>query len=572
MRRLILLALLALPTVLLAQEWKAVLQKSLESEYSQTRYNGLKQVDTDTVEGLKTLWGVLADPNPDKLDWYVRQGAYEALMRAKSDEALAEIERLLAEKGNPLAKEAVIQSVVHQVRKAFLIHYGGNDDRQIEEAKKILRKSVGDEYYAKVLPILDEIDPDRKKLHWIQTALDDESPRVRFAALRAILFYPSDDSVALLLGKLEKSEKTQKKSYDEWVMNRFALETLTGKNYGNSVEDWKKWKETAGEESTVVERVKKEEGKEEDDSEHTSVAKGKGGIEVMLIFKVVGEGYPLLVLPWRGYDPEYFRPYFHGIEEVCKVYYVTMPEIEDFKGLKRESTSNLIQYPTQALAEALIDVMKQSGLEQFGVLGHGPAASTLAMVVAAEEPEMVSHLVLMNPTSAGDKYGQVLEGIKREGRRRNSREIVKGIEHIQFTEAGKPSYEPADADEAGGLNRALDNLQYCDATSPEVGWLQELYSLPGGTQVMNDDSWSVHKIFEKKPRKAPTMVIMGQKCLWSPEGEMTAVATALKAQVVKFPNSSSVPFIFETYKFTETIKAFFKNAKPKKKKGKEDAG
>ncbi len=563
----ILLAFLCLTSDLPSQEWAGILQRSLESEYSHTRHNGLKQVDTTTAKGLRAIWSVLADTNPDKVDWYVREGAYEAIMRAEGTEAMEEIEKLLAGKGNPLAKEAVIQSVVHEIRKAFVLHYGGNDDRRIEQAKKILRKSVGDDYYAMVLPILDQVDPEREKLHWIQTGLDDDSARVRFSALRAMLFYPSDDSVDLLLGKLEKSEKKQKNIYNEWLMNRFALETLTGENFGNSVEDWKKWQETAGEDASVVERVKKKEGaSEEVESGGTTVARGKNGIEVRLIFKIVGEGYPLLVLPWRGYDPEYFRPYFHGIEEVCKVYYVTIPDIADFKGLPRETTSNLIQYPTQVLADALVTMMKEAGLTQFGVLGHGQGGSALAMMVAAAEPDMVSHLLLMNPRSAGDKYGQALENVKREGRRRNSREIMKGVEWTYFDEDGKPTYEPADADEAGGLSRALGNLRFADATSPEIGWLEALYDIPGGTQVMNDDSWSVHKIFEKKKCNSAAMVIMGTQSPWTPEGDMNGVASAIKAKVVKFPTCGEFPFIFETYKFTDAVQKFFKGAKIRKKK------
>ena len=43
-----------------AEEWEAILRDSIKSPYSETRHNGLKQVDANTVKGLKALWKVLA--------------------------------------------------------------------------------------------------------------------------------------------------------------------------------------------------------------------------------------------------------------------------------------------------------------------------------------------------------------------------------------------------------------------------------------------------------------------------------------------------------------------------------
>ena len=71
---------------------------------------------------------------------------------------------------------------------------------------------------------------------------------------------------------------------------------------------------------------------------------------------------------------DYFRPYFHGVEEFCKVYYVRMPALEDYKGLQREAKGNIVKYPTQTLSVAMKDIMQQMGLEKFAVLGHGPDA------------------------------------------------------------------------------------------------------------------------------------------------------------------------------------------------------
>src|SRR5688500_10431026 len=43
-----------------AEEWEPILDQALKAEHSQTRQDGVRQVDTSTVKGLKALWAVLA--------------------------------------------------------------------------------------------------------------------------------------------------------------------------------------------------------------------------------------------------------------------------------------------------------------------------------------------------------------------------------------------------------------------------------------------------------------------------------------------------------------------------------
>src|SRR2546422_193365 len=86
-----------------AEDWETVLQRAMASEYSQTRQNALKQVDSKSVKGLKALWNALAITNPDQHDWFVREGAFEALSEARGEEAEKEILRVLQSSGNELA-------------------------------------------------------------------------------------------------------------------------------------------------------------------------------------------------------------------------------------------------------------------------------------------------------------------------------------------------------------------------------------------------------------------------------------------------------------------------------------
>jgi pimeloyl-ACP methyl ester carboxylesterase len=595
----------ALPLVLLGaavrqtaaapEEWEAVLDRALKAEHSQTRQDGVKQIDTKSVKGLKALWAVLAIRDPSKVDWYVREGAYEALANATGEEAEKEIVRVLKE-GLPksptssgggsgggasgggdleLAKEAIIYSIIWRVRRAVVKEYGGNDDNQINEVKYKLRKSRGVEYFDMVLPVVKINDAEKKYLGWIQLAMNDKSTRVRRAAITGLLTYPDQTSIPLLIENLRKLEKQKPKLYREWVLTRNALETLSGQNFRESVEDWARWWEIEKNKFTIAKLVEETKGKEGEGKKSGTYVAKKDGVEVQIHVKIAGPsdtGYPLVVLPLRGYEVDYFRPYFHGVEEFCRVYYVRMPQIEDYKGLKREEKSNLITYPTAVLSVALKDILQQIGLDKFAIFGHGPDASALAMMVAADDSNRTTHLIMINPRSSGGVYGNAMENVRREGMRLGNREIVKGIDSITRMQDGKKKYDPSDSAEAEGFGRALNNLEFADPTEPETGAFGYLYDLPGGVGLMNDDKWSTKGIFQGKRTDFPVLIFMGEKAPWTPISDMNVVSgTFKKATVVKMGQSSETPFLSETYLFTKSIEDFLRPAivAAEKAKGKE---
>jgi pimeloyl-ACP methyl ester carboxylesterase len=507
----------------------------------------------------------------------VREGASEALSRATSRAAFGEIERLLRGKKNPYSKEAVIYAAITTIRKGFVKAYesapelGDNIDRRREAAKNLLRKTRGLEYFSRMLPKLKEIDPEERRYQWMRFALKDPKSRVRVAALHGLLFYPHNSSIPALIENMERLQKLEKKSkkntrlhYREQLVNRFVLEQLSGQNLGREAADWRKWWGIHKDDFSLEKRI--EEELENEDTGARTVLVRTGGVEIRLNMKVAGErgGYPLVVLSWRGYEPDYFRPYFHGIEEKLRVHYLFMPQMADFKGLARGGESNIVNYPTRRLATALSEYMKEVKRERFAVLGHGPGASSLAMHLAAAHPKKVSHLIFINPASAGDRYGQALRSVQRVGRSRKNPEVVNGIEHLFVDKEGNPQYEPADSDEKVGLNRSLNNLRFADPTTPEIGSMDFLYRLPGGDMVMNDNTWSMRKLFQKPPR-VPVLVCMGLLSPWAPVGDMEGVAKFFKAKVTRFTHSGEFPFIFETYDFTQAVNRFIEKNLPKKK-------
>ena len=548
-----------------AEEWEVIFQQNIASEYSETRQDALKQIDTTSVKGLRTIWNFLdkiAPKDPLRYDWFVREGAYEALLNATGDECMAEIERVLDGKGFENAKEAIVYGVIWKVRKAFEKEHGGNDDDKIAEAKWMLRKKRGVEYFALVLPTVKKLDPDQRMLRWIRKAFEDKSPDVRLAAIQGMLVYPDNGSVGLLIGNLEDLEKQKSKAYKEWVFTRYALEVLTGQYYRDSVEDWSRWWELMKDQFSIEKRVEEDVGEEKDGASRgkTQVV-NTGGVEVTVQMKIAGDpkGYPLLVLPRLGYEPDYFRPYFHGVEEFCRIYYVQMPQIEDFKGLKRDANTNLVIYPTEILADAVAKVMQESGLEKFAVLGHGPESSTQAIYVAGKFQKLVSHLVVINPYFAGDRYGDVIQNVVRHGRAIKNPEVEHGAQNLQLKQDGKREYEPTDAAEEGGLGRALLNIRYDDPSSPEVGAMQFLYGVSGGTGMLNDRNWSVAKVFDSKQPRLAVLVMVGEQSPWTPAAEVNRVATFFRGSTtVRFKGSAEHMFMTETYRFTKELETWLK--------------
>ncbi|MFP6739977.1 MAG: hypothetical protein VCD34_14690, partial [Planctomycetota bacterium] len=528
--------------------------------------------------GLKAIWNVLdrlAPRDPLRYDWYVKQGAYEALMAAEGEDSDKEILKILKGSKHENSKEAIIHSLIYKIRQQFEKDKGGNEEREVEHYKELLRRGRGIQYFALVLPSIRKHDPEKKKFEWITTAFQDSSSRVRLAALQGMLAYPDKSSIKLLLENLRKLEKKKSKYYSEWIQTRFALETLTGQYYRDNVDDWFKWWDTVKDQFSLEKRIEEE----APDPENLSAAPGdrrtrvvrSGGVEVTVNMKVAGEGYPLLVLPKRGYSPDYFRPYFHGVEEFCKVYYVQMPRIQDFKGLARTTNGNFVIYPTEILAGALADLMKTSGLDEFAIFAHGPGASTLGMYMASKFSSSVTRLIMVNPASAGSEYSKAIKNVEREGRKRKNPEVYNGANSIMIGQDGKPTYEAQDDAERGGLQRAIGNLAFADPSRPEIGVSRHLNSIAGDPQVMNDSKWNLKQIFKYKAPRLPVMIMIGQLDFWTPVADVTKVTKFFtRSYVAKFPRSGQYPFRSDPYRFTKEMEKILGKAKLRSKGKKKD--
>src|SRR5438093_7753305 len=214
--------------------------------------------------------------------------------------------------------------------------------------------------------------------------------------------------------------------------------------------------------------------------------------------------------------------------------------------------------------------MKDTGQKKFGVLIDGPEVSPLGMMMVSEYPERISHLVLINPESAGAAYGNALDNVRRYGMRVGNKEVVKGVDGASMMQDGNPKYKASDSAELGGMNRALRNLRFADPTEPETGAMEYFYRLPG-SYGMNDDKWSTRALVAKKKLSFPVLIFMGEKSPFSLTSDMQVVSGIFKqAVVVKLPDAGEMPFMSDTYAFTKHMEKFFQGAKAPEK-AKEEA-
>jgi pimeloyl-ACP methyl ester carboxylesterase len=184
------------------------------------------------------------------------------------------------------------------------------------------------------------------------------------------------------------------------------------------------------------------------------------------------------------------------------------------------------------------------------------------MQVAAENPKMVTHLILINPRSGASKFGDAINDVIALGKRNHVREIEKGGQNILIGEkSGRPLYEPADSAEAGGLSRALENLRFADPTDPAVGSFDYLYEDGDSAQTLADTTWRAIDFWHGDKPRLPAMIIMGTKSPWTPKGDMQKVASLFPgSSVVEFKDCAEFPFMFEPYKFNTAVRKFLYKA------------
>lgn len=530
------LCLVAAPGALRADSWEREFTENIVSQDSNMRYLAVKKLDPAVPKARAYLFGVLANQ-----DWHLRRGAIDVLVTASGDVL------------EDLRKEAK-SNKVPQVREGIVSAFG-------------FMKS-----------------PDR--VPDLVAALADKHGDVRRTAVFGILATPTREGVTAIVEAWEKE-----KDWTVAVFYKDALEQLTKNHFGWQVIDWKNWW-NAKKDKWKPPKPKKEkkEGKEgeppdpasppEPEPDEPTGAEGGEGKEkaeesttvlrdVEITIKESGKGAPLFVVPALYRNKLYLEKHFQSIEDAARLFYIDLPPISKFRGLKNLGVSGKPPYPLDAVCDAFDELRKERKQEKIAILGHEMSA-WVAMRYASKYPNNVSHLILISTWPSNRAWGEGRQRVENDGRAKKNIEQERYAKtRISDPSTGKDQYEPKDPQEAEALERAGWSVMWGNPKNlfAEM-WYKPTFVDLGGCWIPEFD------IAKERPGPVPTLVIYGSKSLWSKEGEATILSKIYSnSQVLACPNSADFPMIEDHDQVTKAIKGFFKKypfkKQPEKKDGKD---
>jgi pimeloyl-ACP methyl ester carboxylesterase len=531
---LFLLTLIAAPlAAALAADWERKFAQDMSSTDTNVRWKAVHDLDPSDKKQREMLVGIL-----DKENWHVRTAAIERLGTASGD-GEDELKKDVEKHSSPLVREGLVYAL------------GATADR------------VND-----VIP-----------------ALGDKQAIVRRAASIAISRHPTKEGITALIAALGK----EKEDFDVKVFLKDALEKATGQFLGNSAVDWKNWWSANQESWHPKEERKPGEGmpgqegegqgegekkKDEPKSEEEKKAEeeGKKATEsttqlrdVELNFKEAGRGGPLFVMPDMYRNRCYMEKHFAALEDVCHIFYIDLPEISKFKGLKNVGATGAPYYPLEKLADAFDELRQQRKQEKIAILGQG-MAGWVAMKYAMKYPKNVSHLILMSTWSSNKAWEDGRNRIEMDGKKRGDPEQEHYAMHkvVDFN-TGKHRYEPKDPQEEEALHRMDWTLFFADMRSAYCSlWYNESFRNMGGCIIPDFD---IQK--EKGNSEVPTFVMIGThpRSLWTSSSDLRGFQKFFAhAEFLECPHSAQMPHIEDFDLFNKGVHAFFKKYPFKKAK------
>ncbi len=503
---------------LLADSWEREFTANIGSQDSNVRYLAVKKLDPSIPKARAYLFGVLGQQ-----DWYLRRGAIDVLAGASGDTV------------GDLQKEAK-SNKVPQVREGIVSAFG-------------LMKSP-------------ERVPD------LVAALGDKHPDVRRTAVHGIVAVPTKEGVTAIVEAWEKE-----KDWTVAVFYKDALEKLTKNHFGWQVIDWKNWW-TAKKDKWKPPKPKKEkkegepeepEAPPEESGEEKTGAEGGEGKEkaeesttvmrdVELNFRESGKGPPLFVLPALYRNRLYLERHMQSLEDSARLFYIDLPPLSKFRGLKNLGVSGKPYYPLTEVCDAFDELRKERKHEKIAILAHEMAA-WVAMRYATKYPNNVSHLILVSTWPSNRAWSDGRMRVENDGRGTKNVERERYAKsRVANPDTGKSEYEAKDPQEAEALDRAGWTVQWGDPKNMFAEmWHKPTFVDMGGCWIPEFD------IAKERPGPVPTLVVYGAKSLWSREGEATVLSKVYSnSQVLACPGSADFPMIEDHDQFTKAVKAFFK--------------
>jgi len=520
----------AIPVALAAGEWKQKLATGMASDDSRVRIDAVRSVEPDDKGGVSALLSVIAMKEANRVDACIRAIAIERLAAVTDAKQLDLLSKALASK-DPLQREAA--SIALGAKRSV-------------ESVDVIGKLA-----------------------------DDKDPGVRRAAIRALGKIGEKKGIEVLLKRWEKVDKEKQKDWREVVLLEEALTALTESSQGRSREAWvafwekskEGWKRpsemTEDEKKAATEERKKAEAEKKE--EVTTTLR-----EIPISFTAEGRGpIPLLVIHDDSWKPTYFAPYLAGLEDICRIYTIELPNITKLK-IKKRNIGGYPYWPYDELCDAFDEIRKQYKHEKFAIMAHG-FSTMIAMRYLTKFPENVSHCILVGAFPGDDAYGDMLEklGSKADGAMKD-----KELSHAVFSRFVTDEktftrfYQAKSDDELEALERKFFTIMFANPQDPEIAALWERAKRPAQTslKVMKEEDCQSppFDIMREKKGNTPMLVISGAKSIWfgTADGDRVAKNYPNSSHVV-MQNSAMMPWFEENAAFTEAVRAFFAKHTPK---------
>lgn len=508
----------AVAAAALAADWKREFAQGMSSTDTNLRWKVVHDLNPGEKDQREVLIGIL-----EKEQWHVRGAAIERLGTA-SGEAEEELKKDVAKHSSPYVREGLVWAL------------------------GLTRDRVND-----VLP-----------------ALDDKQPIVRRAAAIVIGKVPTKEGIAALIAALEKE-----KEFDVKVFVRDGLEKATGQFLGNAAADWKNWwaanqeswhpkdekpqdnmpgqeggKEGGGGAKSEDEKKAEEEGNKAKES--TTQLR-----DVELNFKESGRGGPLFVMPDMYRNRVYLEKHLQAIEDICHIYYIDLPEINKFKGLKNVGATGVPYYPLDKLSDAFEELRQQRKVERIAIMGQGMSA-WVAMRYATKYPKNVSHLILISTWTSGKSWEDGRNRIEMDGKKNgNPEEEHFAMNRVVDINTGKHRYEPKDPQEEEAFHRMDWMMYFADPRNSYMNlWWKEQFRPMGGCIIPEFDVGKT-----EKGNPVNTMIIAGThpRSLWTSVVDLKNFQKYYpNSEVLDCPHSAMMPMIEDFDTFNRGVHGFFK--------------
>lgn len=495
-----LLVVALLATMASAQSWEQQFRTGIASTDSNVRADAIRVVDPNTDAGREALYRVLRG-----MAWYERWTAVQVLSQTTDPEALDQLREDLGRRATN-----------NLVREGIALALGLKNDPQFA-------------------PVLIE-------------ALGDRDPMVRRAASISLRYTPSREGVTALIDAWADEDEFQ-----IWVHMKASLELITGRYFGNVVQDWRNWWATAqntfvpGQQDEEAQRRAQQEGLAPESQ--STVVRG-----VHIDYTEVGQGPPLFVIPEYGYSKLYLETHLLSLADICRVFFIELPGAVDFPQDQLEASPipNTPYYPIDLLVDALDELRANYHQEKVAILGHG-FSGWIAMRYASRHPEHCSHLILVSSYANNRSYGQALDRVVAAGREQNDPEMEHWAQSNQFN--GQDfEYRPTSEQEATALARREFTLHFNTPQDLFLSMIWENIRRPMGSVCIPDFDCNQEEV-----ANVPTMVMVGRETLLTDVQDSQELAEHFPVhEMVVCRNSARMPFIEENEFFTRAIQAFFR--------------